>query len=691
LRNYSRHWAAKAAAFVLFVGCVTAFAITGLHFARGVREWNGKVSDYFFGRTFEESDFLFRKSRTQMDKVINAAGWYATSQEQADTLYQETHSYLEEQGEMLYYVRTPYRTSSNNTLEPQEYKWHTAWYLINGIGHEVSNTFATSRNNWRINYLVPHSIHRTAIGGVSTSPIPYDDYDEYGNGFYRNEDYGEEDYGAFIAQYEFRFALTNAYAATLATEYAAGERVFWNYARLLILCGLFGLLFFFFLLTVCGRKPISDGVHISVFDKPWLDVSLGAIIFSAAGIYWWFHEMSRYMLDFSDREFNLFLIYTGILFIPFTALVLWWLLSAAKRIKDRSFFRHTLVYAALALPGRLITRLFRAAVNGAPLTVQVGISAAGYGTAIFLFTAITSNTRNGGIILVTILIGIAITAYFIQKASHLAQVCKGLDRLAQGDYNTPVPENGRGALKQMAQNVNAATDGLKVAVEKEMTSQRFKAELITNVSHDLRTPLTSVITYADLLQNEGLTSPDAERYLDVIRQKAQRLQTLTEDLFEASKASSGETRAESAPLDIDQLIEQTLGEMGDRLSTAGLDVRVSGTCETVLADGRLLCRVFENLLRNIEKYALAGTRVYIDKASENGRAVITLRNISAAPLNGEADRLADRFTRGDEARSTEGSGLGLAIVKSFMELQKGTCAIAVDGDLFKVTLTLPLG
>ena len=517
---------------------------------------------------------------------------------------------------------------------------------------------------------------------------------------------------AFLARYERYYALTEETAAQLETEYAENGRFFWRCVLRLTALGLWVFIFLIHLLTVCGRKPGSDGVHLSRWDKPWLDVLLGAITGYAVLAWSGAEHMFRYGFDRSgygpsdwDLSINIFCVLIAI----FAALVLWWLLSAVKRIKDRSVLKHTLVYTVLALifrtlrryVGRPAIRFCRAAFNGAPLTVQIGLCSLALtgGVIFFMLAAFSSRHAAGFWMFMLFLWAAGVTAYFVWKAYHLANAAKGLSRLAQGDYTTPIPEKGRGVLLQMAQNVNAATGGLKVAVEKELAGQRFKAELITNVSHDLRTPLTSVITYADLLQNEGLDAPDAEKYLDIIRQKAKRLQTLTEDLFEASKASSGETRAELAPLDVNQLIEQTLGEMGDRLSAAGLEVRDYGQSpETrrslmVMADGRLLCRVFENLLRNIEKYALAGTRVYIDKAESNGNAFITLRNISAAPLSGlsgEEDRLSERFTRSDEARSTEGNGLGLAIVKSFMELQKGTCAIAVDGDLFKVVLTLPL-
>jgi signal transduction histidine kinase len=402
-----------------------------------------------------------------------------------------------------------------------------------------------------------------------------------------------------------------------------------------------------------------SGVIVSPFwDKPWLDVSLGIIIaFASLNIA--VITDNRY-LSMADLSGNL-MVYIGAFTAVFSALALWWALSAMKRLKTLTILKHTLIYTVLAFILRIFRRFAlrplknfcRAVYNGFPLTVQIGLCALGYAFGLFLFTVFTF-ASSGILVFLLIFWAFGVPAYFVWKALYLANVAKGISRLAGGDYNTPVEEKGHGVLKRMAQDINAATDGLKAAVQKELTSQRFKTELITNVSHDLRTPLTSVITYAELLQTEGVGSSEASKYVDIIQQKARRLQALTEDIFTAAKAASGETSAILAPFNLNQLIAQTVGEFGDRLCAAGLDTRFAGTGGMVMADGKLLCRVFENLLRNVEKYALSGTRVYIDRTDRDKRAVITLRNISAAPIEGDMAHLTERFTRGDEARSTEG-------------------------------------
>ncbi|MCL1807233.1 MAG: HAMP domain-containing histidine kinase [Oscillospiraceae bacterium] len=715
LNGFFRHWAVKAAAFVLFVVCCAAFVVTGFRFDS---EWypdyppytweegRGVKFDYLAGRAYKDSQALHWDAHHQLNTVLDYTGWNETSQERSDRVVRENASYLDGLEGVLYYVRTPYRTITNYNMTPEEYKKLPVWILKSGDENGTSTIYG---GFWHSS--PPYYQNFDFVNNTSEPIRPRHPHDDYNFDYVNDDEYNQkmreyeaalqkyekesreywEDYEAaekvYYRQYEYRFALTEENVSARAAVYAKYEGVFWKYTVRLIFFGLIALICLLYLCIVAGRKPETSGVHLSFWDKPWLDISLCAIVLIIALSALWLNELWRHKP--SEDVFNRVISYLSVAAAVFAAAGLWWLLSAVKRLKARSFLRHTLIYNLLAWIFRPFMRFCRAVINGAPLTVQIGIGVVVYGILVLLFAASGFSSSQGWLFILFLCV-IAATVYFVWKAHHLANVAKGIDRLAKGDYQTPVPENGKGVLKTMAQNVNAATGGLKAAVEKELTGQRFKAELITNVSHDLRTPLTSVITYADLLQSEGLSSPDASKYLEIIQSKARRLQVLTEDLFEASKASSGETRALLAPLEIGQLIQQTLGEMGDRLSAAGLEVRVSGGCGQAMADAKLMSRVFENLLRNMEKYALAGTRVYIDMANEQTQCVITLRNISASPLEGQAERLAERFTRGDEARSTEGSGLGLAIVKSFMELQNGSCSISVDGDLFKVTLGLPL-
>ena len=246
-------------------------------------------------------------------------------------------------------------------------------------------------------------------------------------------------------------------------------------------------------------------------------------------------------------------------------------------------------------------------------------------------------------------------------------------------------------FKHHAENLNSIGDGMAAAVEQRMKSERLKTELITNVSHDIKTPLTSIINYVDLLERPHTPEEGAE-YLEVLERQSKRLKKLTEDLVEASKASTGNMSVTLAPTSTLEIINQSLAEYGQRMEAGKLSVliNVPEPAPAVRADGRLLWRVMDNLFNNVVKYAMPETRVYVDVRTSEGNAVISVKNISRAALNVSAGELMERFVRGDTSRSTEGSGLGLSIAKSLTELQHGQFNISTDGDLFKAEITLPL-
>ena len=245
-------------------------------------------------------------------------------------------------------------------------------------------------------------------------------------------------------------------------------------------------------------------------------------------------------------------------------------------------------------------------------------------------------------------------------------------------------------FKKHAENLNSIGDGMAAAVEQRMKSERLKTELITNVSHDIKTPLTSIVNYVDLLQKPHTPEQEAE-YLEVLDRQSKRLKKLTEDLVEASTASTGNMNVNIERTNTREIIEQSLAEYGRRMEQGELTVIVNIPEDPprAMADGRLLWRVLDNLFNNVCKYALAGTRVYIDSVIDSGEAVISVKNISRDPLNISADELMERFVRGDSSRHTEGSGLGLNIAQSLVGLMHGKFSIGVDGDLFKAEIRLP--
>lgn len=291
-----------------------------------------------------------------------------------------------------------------------------------------------------------------------------------------------------------------------------------------------------------------------------------------------------------------------------------------------------------------------------------------------------------GIIMTIILLIIG-----IRKIIYLDKIMEGVKDVAEGKLNAPIKEKGNGQLAELAHNINNIKEGLRKSLENEMKSESMKTELITNVSHDLKTPLTSIINYIELLKREDIKPETAKDYVSVLDKKSQRLKVLIEDLFEASKAASGAMELNITKLDIGELLRQAVGENNERFEDKNLEVKLNIPQEKIFVngDGKRLYRVFENLISNSVNYSLSNTRVYIDmKREEDGEVNITVKNISAYELNFDTNEITSRFKRGDASRTTEGSGLGLAIAKSIIELHGGEFNIAIDGDLFKAIIVL---
>ena len=302
-----------------------------------------------------------------------------------------------------------------------------------------------------------------------------------------------------------------------------------------------------------------------------------------------------------------------------------------------------------------------------------------FGTGIFVNAAL-------------LLFKLAVLGLLVWEGLQRQKLLEGVQAMADGEGKTHIPtERLYGENRQIAQAVNDLGEGLRTALKEQMKSEQMKADLITNVSHDLKTPLTSVINYVDLMKRENIENDKAQEYLDILDQKSQRLKQLTEDLVEASRASSGNITLEIEKIDLREILMQTSGEFEERFAVKGLKLMADYPQEPlyVEADGRRLWRIIENLYRNVEKYAMPGTRVYLDVDCDGKKAAISMKNISERQLNITAEELMERFVRGDESRTTEGSGLGLAIARDLTQLQGGTFDIILDGDLFKVVVTLP--
>lgn len=283
-----------------------------------------------------------------------------------------------------------------------------------------------------------------------------------------------------------------------------------------------------------------------------------------------------------------------------------------------------------------------------------------------------------------------VTGYTINRLAYIDEIIEGTEKIKNGDINHKIKLRDNNSLTILAENINNISDGLENAIEETLKSERMKTELITNVSHDLKTPLTSIINYVDLIKKEENVQPEyLNDYINILDNKSKRLKNLIEDLFEASKASSGNIDLNIEKLDLNQLLRQSIGENEEKLIESNLSLKLNIPKEPVYinCDGRRMYRVFENLLVNISKYSHENTRVYVDMEVNENQVFVSMKNISAYELNFEASEILERFKRGDLARNTEGSGLGLAIARDLVQLQGGKLGVQIDGDLFKVELS----
>lgn len=353
--------------------------------------------------------------------------------------------------------------------------------------------------------------------------------------------------------------------------------------------------------------------------------------------------------------------------------------------------------------GRVLTRIkkfFTGIANmfrNAFLNFRVGIQVFLILTVVFLFGILTALIFIDEIFLAlyipaALLIGIPLFILIIKRTGYFNQILLNAHALANGEFKSDLPIIGKSVFAKLAGDLNQMKSGVKTSQNAQAKSERLKTELITNVSHDLRTPLTSIITYSQLLKNQNLSEDERNSYIEIIDRKSKRLKVLIDDLFEASKMASGAIELNKAQVDLVQLLQQSLAEYNESMEDAQIQFRVSNPDNPVYSyvDGQKLWRVFDNIIGNIVKYSLEHTRAYIVVKEENHQVKITFKNISKYELSENIDELFERFKRGDESRHTDGSGLGLAIAKSIIDLHEGTLDIDVDGDLFKVTVVLEL-
>ena len=486
---------------------------------------------------------------------------------------------------------------------------------------------------------------------------------------------GWDDYRADKPAY--RLAAVLPANRTLHNQIDAFQEILltWRHALIAIevLCLAAWLFLLVFSLASAGHWQGHEGIHLTWFDKIPMDLWLAGILL--LGLW----REVKYIWNFIFEWYSLALL------VPFFYLLL---IAFAAQCKAGTVLKSS----AIAWLLRLLRRAVRWIVYVLRRIPLVWKTALGVAALLFFDLVCVMNGHDEEYLFVMLAVHLLAGLFLIYLTIGLRKLQKGGQALARGDYESPVDTRRLfGDFRRHGEDLNAARKGLQLAVAQQLKSERLKTELITNVSHDIKTPLTSIVNYVDLLKKTDIQDPDAKEYIDVLDRQSQRLRKLTEDLVEASKAASGAVPVSFSDTDVNVFLAQVLGEYRQRLTDCQLEP-VLTTDENqphIQADGKLLWRVLDNLLGNVCKYALPGTRVYLSSEVVGGQVLLTLKNISRYPLNISADELTERFVRGDASRSSEGSGLGLSIAMGLTKLQQGEFRLSVDGDLFKVQLIFP--
>ncbi len=440
---------------------------------------------------------------------------------------------------------------------------------------------------------------------------------------------------------------------------------------------------FIFLMTASGRHQTSDKPEASFGTKIPFDL----LVFGTALIFGCFMILLH---QISHRD-SLELFLAIFCMIAAMAAGLGLCMSLATRIKLGGWWKNTVTYMILHFIWKCIKAFFKL-ITKIPLVWKTTVIACGIFFIDLLFVGLADEAEK---IIYIFIRSIILLPAIVYVAVMLRNLLNGSKALADGKLDEQVSTSGMILdLKTAANNLNSIGMGMSRAVEERMKSERMKTELITNVSHDIKTPLTSIINYSDLIMKESKDSEKVAEYSEVLHRQSEKLKRLIDDLVETSKATTGNLEVNLAPCSVNEMLSQAEGEYEQKMEAAGLTLisNVPEKTVSIMADGRRLWRVFDNLLNNACKYALSGTRVYMSLEEKDKEAVITFKNTSRDALNISADELMERFVRGDKSRNsgTEGNGLGLAIAKSLTDLQNGKLELFIDGDLFKAELRFPL-
>ena len=673
-----RSAAAKLVAFLVVVGCtVGAVAQAELGIMDMLRWSNNGELVYRLEDKFSDSQLLYGMVNSMMADLDYALH---------EGIDQEDFNRRFNGAEFIgdYYARMGDRVLKNSDLTEEE--------------AASSMFFIVARADGTLYY----------SGNGGFMPFSYS-YEDLATGLYQEEQVPEN--SVIFVQ------ITEAQSAEYAKQWSAQRSALIGLLQNLVVLCLIAVAGYIYLLFVTGRADGDETVHLFTIDRLFVELNL----------------LLLFGLPIAAGAFNLYVIFEGmqqqemggmwwllapsiILFAGAFALAVELSLSLVRNLKNRTFVERSFLLRAVRWCWRTAKRICRW-FAGRCKALRDGVGRGkdglwhkvfqnydmrkvfglfvGYSAVLAMFATLFGMMLfyGGGVPFLLAVAWVAVSAAFLfKRIDGFDRVVDALKRLRGGDLTYKLTDMPAGVFAAMADDINSLGDGMQLALQNEVRAERMKSELITNVSHDLKTPLTSILNYSDLLCQEHLTPEEANDYAKIIHQKGLRLKNLTSDLFDISKVQSGAEQVICERLDACTLVRQALGEQDKAIGDGGLTLKVDMPDHEVpvWADGKKMSRVMENLIGNCVKYAMPGTRVFLSVVEREGSAVIELKNIANYAMDFDASEITERFVRGDAARSTEGSGLGLAIAKSYVEACAGSFAVSVHGDLFKVQITFAI-
>ena len=670
----------KAAKFIAFAGIVGCFAGALFLTENTITDFaadNGSSMVYRFESDFSDSYYMCQQLSIMCYEMANA---FENGMNTAEFSQQHTDFAGN------YFGRMGDKTVGNDALTETAAK-NSAFYMIARPGGDVES-------NAGISYGYP-------LAGYDEETDSY--------GYYTEEDTAEEGwkfnkFNPYPSNTLLLVRFTDAQAAPIKAEWETQKTQITGVINQAVVLTAIALLLFVYLLFVTGRRPEDEDVHFATIDR--LPVEVNVVLFwsvlgTAAGLN--IALMSELLSGSGDLSF--LLLPSILFFVAAFAFALELTLSLVRLVKAGSLARRSWCIRAFRWCfnkigvlctgtwhglGRL--RLaFTKALLGNYKTRNVVLLFTAYSVVLAFLAAVFAGV--GGSFFAFVLgVGWFLAAgyFLIRRIDGFDRIVAALQRMRGGDLSLRLTDMPEGVFAAMAEDLGSLGDGMQAALQNEVRAERMKSELITNVSHDLKTPLTSILSYSDLLSQLELTPEEANDYAKIIHQKSLRLKNLTSDLFDISKVQSGVEQMVCERLDAVTLVRQALAEQEAQNSGLVLKVTLPERELPIWADGRKMSRVLENLIGNCVKYAMKGTRVFVSLDERDGKAVFEVKNTANYEMDFAADEITERFVRGDAARSTEGSGLGLAIAKSYTEACGGMFEVEVDGDQFKVRISFPV-